>query len=192
VDQYEGVAKYIKPDKALLHLAHKTRQGAYEKFVLNGRTAYEWDASTKVVRIHQTPAPKNGQLADDNNFLSIIFNLKASDARARYQMRLMPRPPEDKGDWYQYIEVLPRSKQDQAEFTRARLVLTLKTGMPRQLWFQEPNGTEVTWDFANIYPNVQVDPNEFNRPTTLEAGWQFQAAAPQQPEGPLKVRSKSP
>ncbi len=105
VDQFEGVAKYLKPDKAMLHLSHKTKAGVFEKFIINDRALYEWAPANKVVRIHQLPAAKKGQMGDDN-FLSMIVGMKAADAKNRYLLRLLPPPQGD--TWYQYIEVLPR------------------------------------------------------------------------------------
>ena len=139
--------------------------------------------ASQVIQIHQLPPPKNGQMADDN-FLSFISGMKAVDAKKRYVLKMLAPPAGD--TWYNYIEVLPRENMDKADFSRARLVLTIATGLPRQLWFQEPNGNTVTWEFDKIQTNVGVPAANFERPTALEKGWTFQPMAAQ-PAGPPRV-----
>ena len=79
-------------------------------------------------------------------------------------------PPTEK--WYYYIQVVPRDPKDKADFTQARLVLTRDKFLPRQLWFEQPNGNEVTWDFTNLYTGAALPPSEFGRPTP-PVGWQL-------------------
>jgi TIGR03009 family protein len=186
VEKFEGAARFQKPNKALLYLASKTNANNFEKFVINGLTLYEWAPSVKKVRIHQLPPPKNGQMAD-NNFLSFIAGMKAADAKQRYAMKMMPPPAGD--TYYSYIEILPRDPTDRQDFSRARLVLTISTGLPRQLWFQQPNGNEVTWDFNDVKANIQLPAVDFERPTALPPGWELQAV---QPDGPRVVRPQGP
>ena len=52
-EEFTGVARFQKPNKALLYLAHKTKAGKFEKFVVNGSVAYQWEPDSKVVRIYK-------------------------------------------------------------------------------------------------------------------------------------------
>src|SRR4051812_18747947 len=52
-EEFTGVARFEKPNKALLYLAHKTKAGKFEKFIVNGQMVYEWAPDAKVVRIYK-------------------------------------------------------------------------------------------------------------------------------------------
>jgi TIGR03009 family protein len=178
-----GEAKYLKPNKASLFMKNEDpkKQQEFERLVCNGQTAYKWEASLKEIHIHELPKPKQGQINDDN-FVSMLFGMKAADAKRRYNLELLPPPPND--TYYHYIMVGPRDPQDKAEFTRARLVLTIKESLPRQIWFEQPNGNETTWDFPKLAPNVPIDPRDFAQPVP-PAGWQLKRATA---EGPRVIR----
>jgi len=74
--------------------------------------------------------------------------MKAADAKGPLPAHLRAGPATDK--WYHYVRIIPKSAADRADFTEARLVLSASTFLPRQLWFQQPNGNEVTWDFPKV------------------------------------------
>jgi hypothetical protein len=69
----------------------------------------------------------------------------------RFDVRLAK---EDK--LYVYIDVAPRTPAVKAELQRARVVLSRDGPWVRQLWIEQPNGTEVTWDFGK--PDPSPDP----------------------------------
>lgn len=178
-ETFEGEARYIKPNKARLWLVNKDpkKQTEFEKLVCNGQNAYKWEPTKKEIHLYQMPQAKPGQVSDDN-FVSMLFGMKATEAKRRYNLTLLPPPPNDQH--YHYIEVQPREAADKAEFTRARLVLVKATGLPRQIWFEMPNGNETTWDFTKLMPNVQLDAKDFDQPN--EAGYKvIRVANPEQP-----------
>ena len=57
----------------------------------------------KEILAYQVPPPKPGQVADDNCF-SLLFGMKAEEAKRRYVLQL--DRPED--PYYYYINILPR------------------------------------------------------------------------------------
>jgi TIGR03009 family protein len=167
VQVHEGQAKFLKPSYASLELRHKTKPQEFEKFVINGQEVYTWVPQSKAIQLNRLPKGKT----PDDNVLSLVFGMKAGDAKKRYQMSLAPAPPPtDK--YYYYVEILPRTPADKADFTRAQLVLTVGNYLPRRLWFQQPNGNEVTWDLTKLYTGVELRPAEFARPTPPQ-GWQM-------------------
>lgn len=172
---FEGTAKFVKGQKpgqganASLELKKKNQPEIYEKFVCNGALLYEYAPQTKVIRVHQMPPPRPGQVADDN-VLSLLFGMRAMEAKKRYKLTHVPA--NDK--WYHYIRIEPLMPADKADFTEARLVLFQKDSMPRQLWFQQPNGNEVTWNFERIIANASVDMNEFNINRLPGPDWRVQ------------------
>src|SRR5262249_27160815 len=144
---YEGTAKYMKPNLAMLEMKKKGKEAIFEKYICSGTFLYEFVPQEKVIRVHELPPTKPGQVADDN-FLSFLFGMRAEEAKRRYELKLVKGPPEDQ--WYYYIEILPRYPADKADFARARLVLNAQTCLPRELWFEQPNGNEVKWDIPKI------------------------------------------
>lgn len=167
-DVYEGSAKYLKPDRASLELRHKIKADRWKRWICSGTDFFDFVPGEKIVRQHKLQARAGQGL--DGNFLSFVLGMKADEAKKRYQLTLAPPP---KGDtWYHYIDVLPRDPRDKADFARARLVLLAKTYLPRQLWFEEPNGNEQTWDFPQVHPNVALRPEEFAAPA-LPADWRI-------------------
>ena len=179
---FEGEANYLRgaagqTSRASLEMFKKGQPQNFEKYLCTGNFLYQWSPAEKVIRRHELPTPKPGQLADDN-FLSFLFGMKAADAKARYQMTYVPAPANDK--WYQYLQIEAKQVADKADFTKARLVLMAHNYLPRQLWFLQPNGDEVTWDFPKVDSPANVNANTFAHPQ-LPAGWQFIPVARQNP-----------
>lgn len=178
---FEGTAKFVKSQKpgqgsrALLELHKKDQAGVYEKFICAGNMLYEYAPQNKVIRVHELPPSRDGKLADDN-FLSFLFGMRASEAKQRYKLTYVP----GKDTWYHYIRIEPNMPADRADFTEARLVLFQRDSMPAQLWFQQPNGNEVTWSFPKMIRNTNVDPQEFEVTRLPAADWRIQQM-PKQP-----------
>lgn len=188
---FEGSAKYLRASpgqtsRAALELFKKNQPHIFEKYLCTGNFLYEWAPASKVIRVHQLPQPKPGQVADDN-FLSFLFGMKAADAKARYQITYVPAPASDK--WYVYLEIQPRHPADKADFTKARLVLLASNYLPRQLWFLQPNGDEVTWDFPQVASPAKLTALDFGHPQ-LPPGWQFQQLPAQ--HQPRVMRNNQP
>lgn len=172
---FEGQAKFLKgpagqSSRASLEMFKKNRPEVFEKYVCTGTFLYEFAPQSKVIRIHELPPPKNGQVSDDN-FLSFLFGMKAAEAKSRYKITYVPAPAADQ--WYQYIRIHPLQPSDKADFSEARLVLSKQNYLPRQLWFQQPNGNEVSWDFPKMDTKTELRATDFGQPA-LPPGWQFQ------------------
>lgn len=168
----EGEAMYLKPNKASIWLQNKKKADDFECLVCNGQIVYKWEPKLKEIHIHELPKPKQGQVGDDN-FVSFMFGMKAAQAKTRYTLSWGGEDP-----FYIYIDVLPKDPSDKVEFTRARLVLTKSAHLPAQIWFEQPNGNETTWDFTKMSTNLQLNPATFNQPTPPQ-GWQIKKAPPQ-------------
>ncbi len=182
VEAYDGWAKFLKsgggqPSRALLYMEKKGDKTKYEKFLYTGTYLYEYVPATKVLRVHDVPQPKAGQPGIEDNILGLLFGMKADDAKRRYQMTWVPDPKHN-NKFYHYLQILPRTPQDKADFTEARLVLTAGTFLPRQVWYHQPNGNEVTWDFDKVNVNVKIALDTFAPPQTLEKGWRVERIQP--------------
>lgn len=186
VNKFSGFAQYMKAGNgptamnlAMLEMRPEGRQEISDKFICTGTYLYHFLAAQKEVRAYELPKPKPGQVADDN-FLSFLFGMKAEEAKRRYDLRLAK---EDQ--WYVYVEILPRFPIDKADFQRARIVLNKDSFLPRQLWFEQPNGSEVTWDIPRIENGAKINRADFDSPR-LPAGWKM-TQVPRNTEGPPRV-----
>lgn len=160
---YEGTARFLKPNMAILDLRNKQKPELFEKYICTGTYLYEYAPTNKVIRVHELPQTKPGQA--DDNFLSFLFGMKAEDAKKRYDLKMSK---EDQ--FYVYVDIVPKLPADKADFARAQLVLTKGTYLPRRLWFEQPNGNEVTWDLPKTEQNARVDRTEFVAPQP-PPGW---------------------
>ena len=173
---FEGTAKFLKSaqagqsSRASLEMKKKGRPDIYEKFICTGTFLYEFAPQDKVIRIHELPPSKSGQMGDDN-FLSFLFGMKAADAKKRYKLTYVPPPPDDK--WYSYVKIEPIEAADKADFSEAQLVLSNSNYLPRRLWFRQSNGNEVTWDFPKLISGADIRATEFERPALPAADWRY-------------------
>jgi TIGR03009 family protein len=172
-----GVAIFSRPNKALLYLKNAAKPQEIERLMCNGQTAYKWDPAVKEIHVFQMPQPKQGQINDDN-FTSMFFGMKAADAKRRYDLQLA-NPPNDAH--YYYIWAFPRDPQDKAEFTKARIAITIQTHLPREIHYEQPNGNTTKWFFPRTWVNQPVDPNTFAEPK-LDPGWKLKKVP--LPQGP--------
>lgn len=182
---FKGSAKYMKAppgqgSRASLELVKVTNPQIFEKYLCTGTFLYEYAPASKVIRIHDLPPPKPGQIADDN-FMSFLFGMKAAEAKQRYQINLS-------GDqYYHYLQIQPRLAADKADFSVAQLVLRRDNLLPARVWFHQPNGNEVTWEFQ-ARRDVELPAKDFEQPQ-LPPGWNFERMSAQ---AKPKIRSNGP
>jgi TIGR03009 family protein len=174
-EEFVGTAKYMKPNLARLDLSKKNKPADYERYICTGTFFYVYARQEKKIRVYELPKNSKGQISDEN-LLSFMFGMKAAEAKRRYDLQMQPARPIDK--WYYYVLIKPKTAADKKDFTKARLVLNRTTFMPRQLWFQQPTGNTVTWDFPTIKVGADLNGrsilrSEFNQPR-LEKGWKFE------------------
>lgn len=195
VQKLKGVAYYMKvgngpsaQNLALLEMSLEGRKEFKEKFICTGTYIYQFLPEQKEIRYYQLPKPQPGQVAEENNLLSLLFGMKAEEAKKRYELKL------DKEDAnYIYVYISPRSAADRSDFQRARLVLNRSNYLPRQLWFEHANKSEVLWDLSKLEVGGNVQRRWFD-PPQAPPGWKLVAgenrrepvvrpASPTQPAG---------
>jgi TIGR03009 family protein len=184
VQVWEGKAFYMRPDRVRIQLNLNSNKNEFEYILLSGNNLYEYRSQAKKLTIHQLPPPAAGQVADENQ-LGILFGMKAIEAKRRYEIRLVK---EDQ--WWIYLEILPRTADDRADFTKARLILYAPTFLPRQMWFEQPSGNQVTWEIPEIDTTLNLKPDDF-RAWQPPQGWQIETikqGPPGQPTQPRVVR----
>lgn len=156
---YTGTIHFVKPTMFFWNMQVKDKPGDWERFVCTGQYIYQYVPGQKEIRVY--PAPKTngeGKLANDSS-LAFLFGMKATEAKARYDLKLH----QVDGN-YVYIDVTAKQALDRADFTKARVVLNKDSYLPRQIWFEHPNSGEVLWDIPNMQPNVKIDRKVFDAP----------------------------
>jgi TIGR03009 family protein len=167
-----GYAQYMKVGKgataqnlALLEMRPEGKTEMAEKVICTGTYLYSFLPAQKEIKVYDiTPQP--GQVAD-SNFLSFLLGMKADEAQRRYDLKLAK---EDQ--FYIYVDIAPRLPNDKNEFQRARIVLNKDSFLPRQLWFESPNNSEVTWDIPRVQTGVAIKREVFDKPQTPQ-GWKM-------------------
>jgi TIGR03009 family protein len=181
--QWEGVAMYMKlktGDKvtnlAALHIANKANPKNYERFICTGDFLYQYVPDQKEIRVQRVPA-----MGDDSSLISLLFGMKSEDIKKRYEIGLTVD-----ADYY-YLEIKPRMAADRIDFQRARVVLDSTTFLPRQLWFEEPNGNQITWDLPKIQKNIKLDRATFDTPSKPDDSWKIIEVKPTKADAAPRV-----
>ena len=118
------------------------------------------------------------QRALDEGPLPFLFNMKAEEAEARYQMSL-----EGENEQYYLVKILPKLQEDKESFKMSLLYLEKKFLLPARIALLSPDGKS-SRDFylTNQRPNADVADNIFKGGTY--PGWKVQqnpaAEAPRQ------------
>jgi TIGR03009 family protein len=178
---YEGTVKYLKPDMSMqdLHMQGNPKRSA--KYVCTGSFLYEFSPEDKEIRVHERARlgslmPKFVRRGFEMLMLTPPFPfspfVKVEESKRLYQLKLVK---EDQ--WYLYIEVQPRTREAKDDLQRARVVLAKPTYLPRQVWFELPNGNEVTWDIPRIEENVALPRKDFTSPQ-VPPGWNLRRVPP--------------
>jgi TIGR03009 family protein len=164
---YSGTIHFSKPSYFFWHMALKDKPQEYERFVCTGQNIYRYVPAKKEIEIF--PAPKttaDGRLAEDSS-LAFLFGMKAGEAKQRYELKL-----HNVDAHYIYVDVTPKNKVDQADFVKARLILNKDSYLPRQIWFMQPNNSEVLWDIPNMQSGVKIKQEVFAIPG-LPKDWRY-------------------
>ncbi len=159
---------------AYLHLADKANPNAYEKFICTGDLVYWFSPREKILYVKKLAAG-----ASDDSFIDFLFQMKVTALMKRYDLTLTR--PDDAN--YVYFEIKPKSTVDKAEFQRARLVLYKRDYLPAQLWFEEPNGNQHTWELTKVRGNDPgVTAKDFVAPEK-PTGWELKEMKDKETKG---------
>jgi TIGR03009 family protein len=178
-DEYKGTALFAKAakkgesTKALLQLEKVNNPNVSEKYVYTGSELHWYNAANKTVRVHKVPNLKQMGLPE-NAAMGFALGIGAAEVKKRFDIELVTANPPDKH--YHYIRVRPKTPQDKADFTEARLALYRDTNLPAQWWYVQPNKNEVTWNFTKIQLNMNLPGQQID--TDIPPGWQVIPVAP--------------
>jgi TIGR03009 family protein len=160
-DQFKGYAMLKSPNYAFLDFQHVDIDPAkpdkpvftdYERIICTGNEVWQYDSPAKQIFIYTLDkTTKKGVM--DQGPLPFLFNMKAAEAEARYEMALIRETKT-----HCYIGVKPRLQVDQAAFSQASLSLNKANYyLPDRIIQLMPNGKDMK-DFVlkEVEPNKPV------------------------------------
>jgi TIGR03009 family protein len=184
---YEGTIHFARPTYFFWDMKVKGKPQEFERLIGTGQFIYQYLPGQKELRVYTAPKPRpGGGLADDSS-IAFLFGMPAAEAKRRYELSLFR---EDR--FYVYVDIVAKRDVDKVDFRKARIVLHRDTYLPRQLWFEHPNGSEVTWDIPTIESNKAIPQTVFAAPPTPK-GWKMvQGQSPAQRQGTGQPRLYRP
>jgi TIGR03009 family protein len=157
-EEYTGNAYLQSPNLACLHFkkvnpANPKKADDHERIVCTGQEVRQYDYKTQQIFVF--PLDKNARKrAIQEGPLPFLFNMKADEARRRYDMVLKG---EDKENFL--IEVIPLEQRDQEVFSRAYIQLSRRTYLPDRLLLVDPNGKDrQDYKFTQVSQNGAINP----------------------------------
>jgi TIGR03009 family protein len=154
-----GEIKYAMPDKGLFRVKESKQWNAQtsryeqrpgdsgEHWVCNGTSIYEFRHGDRQLRETKLPPEMRGKAISDGP-LPFVFGAKADTLKKRYVMRLLPTPA---GVTDQvWLEALPRTQADAANFSKVELILGARDLIPFAIRIYKPGGQD-----QDVYQFIQ-------------------------------------
>lgn len=142
-----GEAWGLQPHYGRLDL--RDDKGNWRIFISTGKAIHQYESKTKQEIVHLLPEGKT----DENLMpapLTFVFGMTSQEAKRRFQMRLYEEDAR-----YAKVEITPRTRSGQQDFTRAKLVFNKTTHLPEQMLIIEPNNKQHRWIFTRFEKNVR-------------------------------------
>jgi TIGR03009 family protein len=185
---YTGEASIMKPNYAKMLLKDAANPGNTRKwrhFVANGEHLWEYDYTKKIARVEQLP--KDG--FQKNLAMSFLFGMKADELKKRFELRIDVDDKDMYSEFYLRVGILPKSKEDMQDFKKAELVFWVNRDekyrelmmLPARIWFQQPNGNTISWEFKNMTTQKKFLKADFKEPGFPDKDWVSQWSKPPVP-----------
>lgn len=160
----EGVIKYASPDKGLFQVeliknripaaapdAEPTwKPGEFkEHWVCDGQSIFEFDYNNKQLKQRQLPQDMRGKRITDGP-LPFLFGATAAQIKSRLWLRVIT-PKKAKGEFW--LEGVPRTQQDAANFARIHIILDETDFLPKGMVLFHRNQAQTTFAFEKRETN---------------------------------------
>jgi TIGR03009 family protein len=173
IEYYEGRALFKSPNLAFIDFNKITQDDKkkplrdpqkkdkwlatpYERIVCTGEEVWQYKSDTQQIFIY--PLGKNEKKkAIEEGPLPFLFNMRAEDARQRYQMSLISEDAKGYG-----VSIKPKLQEDKESFSIAFVNLDRKYLLPVRIMLKSPDGKSLK-DFrlGPMYPNKAVNDKNF-------------------------------
>ena len=194
VKTWKGEMRYIRPNHFALRLILQEDPRIYELLVQNGNQLFDYVPQYQRLGIRDLPAEnfdllEFGQglcLGNDVSWRAIfglepLPQLSFHDTVAKLKERsdlTVTRDISDGNPDYIYVAATPRKAEYRKQVVQLQLVFYAQTMQLRRLWFEQPNGTETTWDLPNIDTATKIKPADFEPPAVPKDWETVQYPAP--------------
>ncbi len=177
---YEGEARFTSDNKAFLDFWEVAAQGKGktldERIICDGDKVYQFKGPTKQIFVF--PLPQNGrQKALQQGPLPFLFNMKAGEAKKRYDMAIMGDNPD-----YYMIRIIPLLDLDREEYSQAYLKLGRQNLLPQAIQLTSPNGKDTKtfkFDPKDVVENRKIPDDWFDAPKMARAAIASNASLPE-------------
>ena len=154
-----GEIKYAMPDKGLFRVKESKQWNAQtsryeqrpgdsgEHWVCNGTSIYEFRHGDRQLRETKLPTEMRGKAISDGP-LPFVFGAKADTLKKRYVMRILPTPAGVNDQVW--LEALPRTQADAANFSKVELILGSRDLIPFAIRIYKPGGQD-----QDVYQFIQ-------------------------------------
>lgn len=160
-----GSARYLAPDKARLDIFQvlpDKQQRPDEGLILTGKgEIWHYSVPKGQITIYELPPNMTKQEALEEGPLPFLFATQPEKAKQRYSFEIVEETEE-----LVRAKITPKLQEDQQNFAVAEISLDKKTFLPKRLFFIEANQNEVTFDFFNVWTNIEIKPSDFDPPPT--------------------------
>jgi TIGR03009 family protein len=172
-DFYEGRALFKSPNLAFIDFRRiklddkkkpmrdpndpkKWVSTPYERIICTGEEVWQYSSDTQQIFIF--PLEKDEQKkAVEEGPLPFLFNMRADDAKQRYQMTLMSEDEKTFG-----VSIKPRLKEDKESFSMAFVNLDRTYLLPVRIILLSPDGkSSKDFQLGPMYPNRAVNDRNF-------------------------------
>lgn len=172
VEYYEGRALFKTPNLAFIDFKKvkqdpqakpvKKEDGAWdslhdERILCTGNEVWQYKSDTKQIFVF--PLDKDqADKAIEEGPLPFLFNMKAEEAKARYDIKMLPAPNATS----YAVAITPKLDVDRESFSRASVQLDRSFMLPIRILLVSPDGKS-TKDFKmeSVKPNVAVKDENF-------------------------------
>jgi TIGR03009 family protein len=172
-DYYEGRALFKSPNLAFIDFRRiklddkkkpmrdpqdpkKWISAPYERIVCTGEEVWQYSSDTQQIFIF--PLEKDEQKkAIEEGPLPFLFNMRADDAKRRYQMSLMSEDEKSFG-----VSIKPKLKEDKDSFSMAFVNLDRSYLLPIRILMISPDGkSSKDFQLGPMFPNRAVNDRNF-------------------------------
>lgn len=159
-----GYFYYVSPDKGRIDIEPTDPAGdsvsPAEGFTLKADRPQKWVCDgTKILQINDAdrtyeavPIPPQHQGANImDGPLPFLFGMPPDKAKQRYDMRILKQE-----GGFVFLKVLPRTRQDSANWQEADVILSQQTFLPSAVRMLDPSGNKRT---VYKFPSIEVNKN---------------------------------
>ncbi len=172
IEYYEGRAIFKNPNLAFIDFKKikqdeqgkplKKEDGGWdaihdERIVCTGSEVWQYKSETKQIFIF--PLEKDqADKAIEEGPLPFLFNMKADEAKARYDMEMLPPPSATS----YMVAITPKLDIDRESFSRASVQLDRSFMLPVRILLVSPDGkSSKDFKMESVKPNVAVQDANF-------------------------------